>query len=157
MPYYDITGFYAAQGSEDRFTEVEPPHPPPAGMLWNWTGYTWVLMEPIAPPPPAPKPEWAWYIDHGPFTDRLGAAATVTIDTSTAPGFVAIRADFARRKWIDLEDPRVAATVGYLAGQPLPGLGTLATPLLTAEQAVAVLNTPVTPAENLALRKLYFS
>jgi hypothetical protein len=108
-------------------------------------------------PPPAPEPEWAWYIDHGPFTDRLGAAATVTIDTSTAPGFVAIRADFARRKWIDLKDPRVAATVGYLAGQPLPGLGTLATPLLTAEQAAAVLNTPVTPAENLALRKLYFS
>jgi len=118
----------------------------------------WRLAELQSQPEPTPpEPEWAWYIDHGPFTDRLGGAATVTIDTSTAAGFVAIRADFARRKWIDLKDPRVAATVGYLAGQPLPGLGTLATPLLTAEQADAVLNTPVTLAENLALRKLYFS
>lgn len=115
----------------------------------------WVLAEFRGAPEPAP--EWAWYIDHGPFTDRLGPAATFAIDTSSAPGFVAIRADFARRKWIDLKDPRVAATVGYLAGQPLPGLGTLPTPLLTAEQATTVLNAPVAPGENLALRKLYFA
>lgn len=108
-------------------------------------------------PEPAPAPEWAWYIDHGPFTDRLGGMATMVIDTSSEPGFVAIRADFARRKWIDLKDPRVAATVHYLAGQPLPGLGSLAQALLTAEQADAVLDTPVVQSENLALRKLYFS
>lgn len=114
------------------------------------------LFEDVAPGP-APVPEWAWYIDHGPFTDRLGGMATMVIDTSSEPGFVGIRADFARRKWIDLKDPRVIATVRYLAGQPLPGLGTLAQPLLTAEQADAALNTPVALGENLALRKLYFS
>ncbi len=103
------------------------------------------------------QPVWAWYIDQGPFTDRLGAAATRLIDTSTAPGFVAIRADFARRRWIDLKDQRVIATVNYLAGQPMPGLGTLAQPLLTTQQANEVLTKPVTAEENLALRRLYFS
>lgn len=103
------------------------------------------------------EPEWAWYIDHGPLTDRLGIAATMAIDTSSAPAFVAIRADFARRKWLHLKDPRVVASINYLAGQPLPGFSTLAQPLLTAAEADAALTTPVAPGENLALRKLYFS
>ena len=81
----------------------------------------------------------------------------MAIDTSSEPAFVAIRADFARRKWIDLRDPRVAATVGYLAGQQMSGLPTLTQPLLSAGQADAALNTPVVPEENLALRKLYFA
>lgn len=167
---FDDWGWYTTDPAfAGRAADVAPsplPGAPVVGQPYpNWTGYEWKPMtyvappapEPVPEPPAPPEPEWAWYIDHGPFTDRLGGAATVTIDTSTAPGFVAIRADFARRKWIDLKDPRVAATVGYLAGQPLPGLGTLATPLLTAAQAAAVLTTPVTLAENLALRKLYFS
>jgi hypothetical protein len=65
--------------------------------------------------------------------------------------------DFARRKWIDMKDPRVAATVRFLAGQPLPGFPTLTTPLLTAAKADEVLNTPIPLSANLALRKLYFS
>ena len=116
----------------------------------------WRVVE--TPEPPAPTaPEWGWYIDHGPFTDRLGAAATFAIDTSPDSAFAAIRADFSRRKWIDLKDPRVIAIAGYLAGQPMPGIGVLAAPLLTPEQATAVLDTPVAEYENLALRKLYFS
>ncbi|MFN3375246.1 MAG: hypothetical protein ACK40S_01665 [Burkholderiaceae bacterium] len=107
------------------------------------------------PAPPAPEPEWAWFIDIGPFTDRLGAAS-MAIDVSTDPKLVAIRSDFARRKWIDLKDPRVAGAVQYLAGQAHPVLGTLAQPLLTPAQAAVVLGTKPTPAENLALRKLYF-
>lgn len=122
------------------------------GIGWKWEENKFV--KPIVV---SPTPEWEWYIDHGPFTDRLGTAATFAIDTSTDPAFVAIRADFARRKWIDLKDSRVAAMVSYLAGQPLPSLGTLAPPLLTAEQAAEALTTPVAPTENLALRKLYFS
>lgn len=102
-------------------------------------------------------PDWAWFIDHGPFADRLGATATMTIDVSADPGFVAIRADFARRKWIDLKDPRVAATVNYLAGQPLPVLGALATPLITPERAAQILAAKPELTENLALRKLYFN
>ena len=105
---------------------------------------------------PMPVQPWEWLMDIGPFTDRLGAAS-VAIDVSTDPKLVAIRSDFGRRKWIDLKDPRVIASVQYLAGQPHAVLGTMTQPLLTAEQAAAVLNTPVEPAENLALRKLYFS
>ena len=99
---------------------------------------------------------WEWLMDTGPFADRLGAAS-VAIDVSIDPKLVATRSDFDRRKWIDLKDPRVIAAVQYLAGQPHAVLGTKVQPLLTAEQADAVLTTPVAPAENLALRKLYFS
>ena len=56
-----------------------------------------------------------------------------------------------------MKDPRVAATVRFLAGQPLPGFPTLTTPLLTAAKADEVLNTPIPLSANLALRKLYFS
>lgn len=106
-------------------------------------------------PEPAP-PVWKWYIDIGPFTDRLGMASAA-IDLSAEPGVVVIRNDLARRKWIDLKDMRVVAALWYLAGQPHPALGTLATPLLTAAVVNSTLNTPVAEAENLALRKLYFS
>ena len=109
-----------------------------------------------APAQPQPAPAWEWLIDHGPFTDRLGAAATFAIDTSSDPAFVAIRSDFARRKWIDLKDARVVATVNYLAGESMPVFGILTEPLLTREQADAVLNTPVADFDNLATRKLYF-
>lgn len=111
---------------------------------------------PEPPPPPAPEPEWAWYMDLGPFADRLGAAS-VAIDLSTEPGVVVIRNDFSRRKWIDLKDPRVIAALWYLAGQPHPVLGTLATPLLTPTAVTTILTTPVPLKDNLALRKVYFS
>ena len=115
------------------------------------------IFEDVAPPPPEPQPDPAdWLIDVGPFTDRLGAASAA-IDTSTLPGLVAIRSDFARRKWIDLKDPRVIGAVWYLAGQPHPVLGTLSQPLISSEVAAAALDTKPTSAENLALRKLYFS
>lgn len=109
-----------------------------------------------APEPAPPEPEWAWYMDLGPFADRLGAAS-VAIDLSTEPGVVVIRNDFARRKWIDLKDQRVIAALWYLAGQPHPVLGTLATPLLTPAAVTTILTTPVPLKDNLALRKVYFS
>lgn len=108
------------------------------------------------PAPPAPEPEWAWYMDLGPFADRLGSAS-VAIDLSTEQGVVVIRNDFSRRKWIDLKDPRVIAALWYLAGQPHPLLGTISTPLLTPDAVAIILNTPVPLKDNLALRKLYFS
>lgn len=106
--------------------------------------------------PPSPEPEWSWYMDLGPFADRLGAAS-VAIDLSVEPGVVVIRNDFSRRKWIDLKDQRVIAALWYLAGQPHPVLGTLAAPLLTSAAVTTILSTPVPLKDNLALRKLYFS
>lgn len=126
-----------------------------AFMLANFPQGNYRLVE-EAPAPPPPEPEWAWYIDHGPMTDRLGPSSAL-IDISTVPGVVAVRADFARRKWIDLKDARVAAALRYLAGEAHPVLGTLETPILTLAVVNTALTTPVADHENRALRKVYFS
>lgn len=126
------------------------------GICWGWDG-TQFVAPPAPPAPPAPEaPVWEWYIDLGPFSDRLGAAAPA-IDLSTVPGVIAIRSDFARRKWIDLKDVRVIGALWFLAGQPHPVLGTLAQPILTGAVVTAALGTKPAAEENLALRKLYFS
>lgn len=127
----------------------------PACPGWLYSNETGEFSPP-PPAPPAPGPVWEWYIDIGPFTDRLGLASAA-IDLSTEPGVVVIRNDLARRKWIDLKDQRVIAALWYLAGQAHPVLGTLVTPLLTASVVTSALSTPVAAEENLALRKLYFS
>lgn len=164
LHYYDIYGWYTPAEIPDRSTELGPSSVPAervVGEPWpNWTGDEWAMLIYVEPAPldapEAPEPEWAWYLDLGPFSDRLGPAASA-IDLSTAPGLVAIRSDFARRKWIDLKDPRVIAAVMYLAGQPHPVLGTLAEPLISGATAAAAVTTRPAPGENLALRKLYFS
>lgn len=113
----------------------------------------------VAPeaPGPAPEPAWAWLMDIGPFVDRFGTKRNA-VEQSTDPFVVSFRHDVdTRRKWIDLRDQRVAAALYYLAGQPLPGVGTIAAPILTSTEVATILTTPVALAENLALRKLYFS
>lgn len=97
-----------------------------------------------------------WLMDLGPFADRLGAHA-FEVDTSTVPGVIAVAKDLARRKWVDLKDPRVAGSLYYLAGHTVPVLGTLAAPILTDAEVVAILTTPVPLEANRALRKVYFS
>lgn len=114
-----------------------------------------VFTAPVAAP--EPEPAWAWLIDIGPFVDRLGVKR-YALEQSTDPFVMSFRHDVdTRRKWIDLRDPRVAGALAYCAGHPLPGVGTIASPLLTDAEVTAVLTTPVEPQENLALRKLYFS
>lgn len=106
--------------------------------------------------PPAPTADpCEWLIDVGPFTDRLGPKAFL-VDQSTDVGVVYIRNDLSRRKWVDLQDDRVAASLYYLAGHTVPVLGTLVAPILTDAEVAAALTTPVAMEENRALRKLYF-
>jgi hypothetical protein len=166
--YFDSYGWYTTQ---PKFASRVASHAPeiiPASAVVgepypNWTGHAWVNM-PYVEPEPAPEvvlpteppPIWEWYIDHGPWADRLGLAA-MAIDISTIPELVAIRSDTARRKWVDLKDIRTIGAVWFLAGAEHPVLGTLATPLLTAEEATLALNTKPTTEDNLALRKVYFS
>lgn len=88
-----------------------------------------------------------WLIDIGPFFDRFGAAKMAVL-TSTDPGVKAILADTQVRKWIDLQRADVAQSVAYI--------GTVVAAVTPALQT-AILTTPVTPEENLALRKLYFA
>lgn len=122
-----------------------------AGPGWTYDGVA--FAPPVPPTPPADPCEWL--IDLGPFTDRLGPKAFL-VDQSTDAGVVYIRNDLSRRKWVDLQDDRVAASLYYLAGHTVPVLGTLAVPILTDAEVAAALTTPVAMEENRALRKLYF-
>jgi len=96
---------------------------------------------------PTPVNPTEWLIDIGPFFDRFGAAKMAVL-TSADAGVKAILADLQVRKWIDLQRPDVAQGVQYV--------GTVV-PEVTAPLQGAILTTPVAEAENLALRKLYFS
>lgn len=99
------------------------------------------------PPAPAPVDPTAWIIDIGPFYDRFGAAKMAVL-TSTDAGVKAIMADVQIRKWIDLQRADVASSLAYI--------GSVVAALTPAIQT-AILTTPVSAEENLALRKLYFS
>ena len=98
-------------------------------------------------PAPVPAQPWEWLIDIGAFFDRFGAAK-IAVLTSADAGVQAIIKDTQTRKWLDLKLPEVAQSVAYVGTK---------VPTVTAELQDAILNAPVAPAENLALRKLYFS
>ena len=98
-------------------------------------------------PVPAPVNPTEWLIDIGPFFDRFGPAKMAVL-TSTDAGVQAILKDAQVRKWLDLKLPELAQSVAYVGSK---------VPTVTAELQAAILNTPVAPTENLALRKLYFS
>ena len=101
---------------------------------------------PAPTPPPAPAPVWQWYIDVGPFFDRLGAQKMPVLLSADAT-VKALIADLQVRKWVDLQRADVAAGLAYI-GSVIPAVNsTLRT---------AILTTPPSKSENLALRKLYF-
>ena len=60
----------------------------------------------------------------------------------------AILADTQVRKWIDLKRPDVAQSIAYIAS---------VVPAVTPALQDAILAEPVTPEENLALRKQFFA
>ena len=102
-----------------------------------------LLPEPAVPALVDPT---AWFIDVGPFYDRFGAAKMAVL-TSADAGVKAIIGDTNIRKWIDLQRADVASGLGHI--------GSVVTEL-TPELQTAILTTPVTAEENMALRKLYF-
>ena len=107
----------------------------------------WELVPEQSEPAPAPDPT-EWLIDVGPFFDRFGPAKLAVLSSSDA----AVRAlvtDLQVRKWIDLKRADVAQGIDLLISKSIPGLD--------AALKSAILNTPVQPVENLALRKAYFS
>ena len=106
----------------------------------------WRLAE-VQDVEPAPANPTEWLIDIGPFFDRFGAAKMAVL-TSPDAGVKAILADTQVRKWIDLQRPDVAQSVAYI--------GTVVAAVTPALQT-AIRTTPVTPEENLALRKQFFS
>ena len=96
--------------------------------------------------PAAPSPT-GWLIDIGAFFDRFGAAKMAVL-TSADAGVKAILADTQVRKWLDLKRADVVQSIGYI--------GTVVAAVTPALQT-AILTTPVSPEENLALRKQFFS
>lgn len=116
------------------------------GIGWGWDGSNFVAPEIPVMPEPEP-PVWQWYIDIGPFFDRFGATKMAVL-TSADSGVQAILKDLQIRKWLDLKLPEVAQSLAYV-GEKVPGVN--------AELQTAILTTPVSDNENLALRKLYFS
>ena len=98
-------------------------------------------------PGPEPVSQTEWLIDIGTFFDRFGAAKMAVLRSADA-GVKAIIADLQVRKWIDLKRADVATGLQYVGSKVAA---------VTPALQTAILTTPVTPEENLALRKLYFS
>jgi hypothetical protein len=98
-------------------------------------------------PPTPPVDPCLWLLDIGPFFDRFGAVKMAVL-TSTDAGVKAILQDVQIRKWIDLQNAEVASSLAYIGS---------VVPSLTPAIRTAILTTPVSSVENMALRKVYFS
>ena len=116
----------------------------------EWDGVT--LTKPPPPPPYVPPPyvppvdPCQWLIDIGPFFDRFGAAKMAVLTSSDA-AVKAILQDIQVRKWIDLQRADVISALAYVGS---------VVPAITPALRTAILTTPVTASENMALRRLYF-
>lgn len=115
-----------------------------AGIGWDYVNG--VLSAPAPVTPPVVVDPCEWLIDIGPFFDRFGAAKMAVL-TSADVGVKAILSDVQVRKWIDLQRADVASSLAYIGSK---------VPAVDATLQTAILTTPVTAEENLALRKLYF-
>jgi hypothetical protein len=113
----------------------------------GWAYADGVFTAPVPFVPPAMVDPCEWLIDIGPFFDRFGATKMAVL-TSADAGVKAIMQDVQVRKWIDLKRADVASSLAYIGS---------VVPSVTAALRTAILTTPVTTEENLALRKLYFS
>lgn len=109
-------------------------------------GATVTIAVSTDPPAPVTPPEWDRYIDIGPFFDRFGPAK-MDVLTSTDIGVQAIIKDAQVRKWIDISRADVSQSVAYIGSK---------VPSVTPEIQAAVIAPPISPSENMALRKLYF-
>lgn len=105
------------------------------------------MPEVISIPSPVVPDPCQWLLDIGPFYDRFGAAKMAVL-TSTDATVKAILSDVQIRKWIDLKRTDVAQSLAYIGS---------VVPALTPAIQTAILTSPVAAAENLALRKSYFS
>lgn len=105
------------------------------------------LFEEVAPEPTG-EDERLWWLDVGPFKDRLGmdAPAIYASNHAACRGVVGM---LEGRKYIHLKDPRIAAMMGVLiaSGQPAAGPVWPGSGPMTAAKRDTILNTPTTEAE----------
>ena len=107
------------------------------------------FSSPAASVAPTPLPDPAlWWVDEGPFKDRLGADA-LAIAASTHDACKAVMAMLNNRKWVDLQGTSTANMLDLLIATLQP----TANPLfagsgpMTPAKKVVILATPVTPSE----------
>ena len=149
--YYDDYGWLTATPN-GRSTELVPPTETSSKSA-NFTGKEWVLVKyvspvsPVSPVVAAAVNPTLWLIDKGQFLDRFGVNK-ITVLMSTDSTIKALLVDITNRQWIDLQRADVISALAYI--------GTVI-PAVTPELQAAILTTPVTDIENLAVRKLYFS
>lgn len=129
-------------GLED-VTAVSLPDSSLVSAGWLYNGST--FAQPAAPVVPPAAHDW--YIDIGPFFDRFGSAKMAVL-TSADAGVRAIIEDTKVRKWIDLKNSSVPTSIDYIITK---------VPSVTSALKTSILTAPVTPEENLAVRKLFFS
>ena len=90
----------------------------------------------------------SWLIDVGAFFDRFGATKMAVLASSNTT-VKALVSDCMCRKWIDLKRADLPAAIDLIIAAGIPGVNTALKNI--------IINTPVTAAEQLALKKLYFS
>jgi hypothetical protein len=112
----------------------------------TFMGPGWTLTEGAWVAPVVPADPTQWLIDVGPFMDRFGGQK-LDVLTSTNVVVQALVKDLMARHWIDLKRGDLSAGLDALR---------VYVPTVTAELKTAILTTPITAEENLALRKLYF-
>lgn len=136
----------------------------PDGINGEWTlcgeevgpGFTFDLATLTFSPPVPPVNSSEWLLDVGALNNRFGSAK-LPILMSADPVIKAFNSDKSDRHWIDLKDPELISVLGYLAGEALPGIGTIAEPLISQADKARILTTPVTPFEQLAAVRQFFS
>ena len=115
----------------------------------SFTGRTYdAVSNSFSEPAPPPEDPRLWWIDVGPFKDRLGmdAPAIYASNHDACKGVVGL---VEGRKYINLKDPRIAQMMGVLiataqpAANPVwPGSGPM-----TAAKRDSILNTPTVEDE----------
>ena len=100
-----------------------------------------------SPPPPPPDPR-RWWIDVGPFKDRLGADA-LAIAASSHDACKACIEMLNGRLYIDLAGAQVATLLGMLAAttQPTANVIFAGSGPMTPAKILTITTTPTTEAE----------
>lgn len=119
------------------------------GFHASLTGCTYdAASNSFSEPAPPPEDERLWWVDVGPFKDRLGMDAPA-IYASTHDACKGVVGLVEGRKYINLKDPRIAAMMGVLiataqpAANPVwPGSGPM-----TAAKRDAILGAPTSEDE----------
>lgn len=154
---YDDWGWYAGlaeDGEFDRVTDAGPGAIPaarvPGEPFPNWTGYEWVAL-PYVEPVPLPEPEEdprLWWLDVGPFKDRLGMDIGA-IAASQHSACLGVREFLLGRKYVNLRDPKVSALMDVLiaTNQPTADPVWTGSGPMTADKKAVILTTPTTEDE----------